>query len=117
MTPKKPSQQSLTWSDIAKKIVYAGVGSAVLAKEVVSDTNRQMVSGLISRAEKRKDDVLEMLAREVSKFLAKINVSEELARALQGMIINLTASVEFKPKNKKGINPTIKIHSATAHKK
>lgn len=107
----KKTEKSSSWADIAKKVVYAGIGTASMARSAVTDKSFQkdLINGLLNKAEKRKEELMEILAREVSKFLGKINVSEELAKALKGLIINFHASIDFK--EKKG-----KIHSASARK-
>lgn len=109
----------MSWADLAKKMVYAGLGSAVMAREAVSNTQWQkdLVGGLLSALDKRKEDLMGILANEVSKFLGKINVSEEISKALQGLVINLNASIDFKNKKGKGIRPTTTVHHASATKK
>lgn len=115
----KPKQnEPLTWADLAKKIVVAGIGSAAMARDLVADTkiHRDLIDGLLSKAEKRKDELLEILAREVSKFLGKIDVSQEISKALKGLIIHLNATVDFQEKKGKGTSPRVVVHSAEAKK-
>ncbi|MDO8519268.1 MAG: hypothetical protein Q7T11_03795 [Deltaproteobacteria bacterium] len=105
------SPKSISWADLAKKVVYAGIGGASMAKSAITDKSFQkdLIGGLLNKAEQRKEELMEILAREVSKFLGKINVSQELTKALKGLVINFHASIDFK--EKKG-----KIHSASARK-
>ena len=118
MVSKKNKKDLSSWGDLAKKVVYAGLGSAAMAREAMSNTQWQkdLVGGLLSAVERRKEDLMEMMAHEVSKFLGKINVSEEISKALHGLVINLNASIDFK-KGKKGMHPTTTIHHASAEKK
>lgn len=119
MAKSKKSAVPTSWADLAKKIVYAGLGGASMAHNAVTDPSipRELINTLLARAEKRKDEIMEILAREVSKFLGKINVSEELTKALKGLVINLHASIDFKDKKgKKGISPTATIHKASVDK-
>lgn len=90
----------MTLADLAKKVVFASLGSAVAAGEMITDSKlpREVLENLKNRAGKTKDDIMNVLAREVSTFLGKINVSEELAKALNGLIVNLNASIDFKKK-------------------
>lgn len=111
---------SFSLTDLAKKVVSAGLGSAAIARDVVTDPKlrKEVLGSLLSKAEKHKDDLMEILAREVSKFLGKIDVSDEIRKALSGLIINLSASVDFHEKKKgKGSHPTTTVHSVNARKK
>lgn len=110
---------SISWSDLAKKIVYAGLGSASMAKSALTDSSfhKEFVSSVLTRLEQRKEEIMEILAREVSKFLAKIDVSKELANALKGLSINLDTTIDFKDKKGKGISPRTTIRSANVRKK
>lgn len=117
---KQGSSDSFSLTDLAKKVVSAGLGSAAIARDVVTDPKlrKEVLGSLLSKAEKHKDDLMEILAREVSKFLGKIDVSDEIRKALSGLIINLSASVNFQEKKKgKGSHPTTTVHSVNAGKK
>lgn len=114
----KSSKNSVTWSDLAKKIIYTSLGSASLAKEVLSESSlsKDVIKTIKERASKGKEGFLEILAKEVSNFLGRLNVSEEITKALKGLIINLSASVEFKEKKGRGVHPKTTIHSARVNK-
>lgn len=103
--------------DLAKKIILASLGSASIAKGLIKETSisKEILSNLLGKAEKTKDDLVEMLAREVSKFLGKVNVSEEVIKALKGLVINLTASVDFD--EKKGGKPKATIKKSHVTKR
>lgn len=120
----KKSADLNSWAVLAKKIVYASLGSAAMAKDFVADSKWQkdLLSGILVKAEKRKEELLEILAREVSSFLGKINVSSEISKALKGLVINLNASIDFKEKkgtlsqgkagNPGGFNPRVTFKRA-----
>lgn len=110
--------QNSSWADLVKKVVYTSLGSASLAKEVLSESSlsKEVIKTIKERASKGKEGFLEILAKEVSNFLGRLNVSEEITKALKGLIINLSASVEFKEKKGKGLHPKTTIHSATVDK-
>ncbi|OGQ08160.1 MAG: hypothetical protein A3G32_08440 [Deltaproteobacteria bacterium RIFCSPLOWO2_12_FULL_40_28] len=103
--------------DLAKKIILTSLGSASLAKGLIKETSipKEILSNLLGKAEKTKDDLVEMLAREVSKFLGKVNVSEEVIKALKGLVINLSASIDFD--EKKGGRPKTTIKKSHVSKK
>ncbi|MBI2338890.1 MAG: hypothetical protein HYU99_00780 [Deltaproteobacteria bacterium] len=118
MDPKeKKSSESISLADLAKKIVLASIGSAAMARDAVTDSklSKEIFGGIMSKAEKRKDEIMEILAREVTKFLGKVNVADEIARALRGLVINLSASIDFKDKEG-GIHPRGTIHKAEVKK-
>lgn len=128
MPPKKAKktsssttkEESLSWGDLAKKVVYTSLGSATMARDMLKEGNlsKELLTGILSKAEKRKEDIMEILAREVSKFLGKINVSEEISKALEGLVINFNASVDFKKKtDSKGLKPKTTIHQAEVKKR
>ncbi len=108
----KKTEQNSSWADLAKKVVYASIGSAAMAKNIVSDStiSKTMINGLLSKAEQRKDELIAILAGEVSKFLGKINVGEELTKALKGLMININASIDFSEKKSS-------IHKSSVKKK
>lgn len=116
-TKKDEKSESISLTDLAKKIVFASIGSAAMARDVVTDSklSKELFSGIMSKAEKRKDEIMEILAREVSKFLGKVNVADEITKALKGMVINLSASIDFKEKGG-GIHPRGTIHKADVKK-
>ncbi len=123
MNPKdkkhSPHSESISLTDLAKKIVLTSLGSAAMARDVVKDSKKQkeVFVGLLSKAERTKDELMEILAREVTKFLGKISVADEITKALKGLVINLNASVDFKEKKgQKGVHPTTTIHSADISK-
>lgn len=110
---KNEEKGGLSLTDIVKKVALASLGSASFAKDVITDRNKpkEMIFQILNRAEKTKDDIMEILAKEISKFLGKINVSEELAKALKDLVINVSASVDFG--DKKGVTKSnVKIKKA-----
>ncbi len=115
----KDKKAGISLTDLAKKIVYASLGSAAMARAVVKDapTQKKVMDSLLNRAEKTKDDLMELLARELTKFLGKVNVADEVSKALSGMVINLNASIDFKEKKGKGVRPRATIHKADIEKK
>ena len=114
---KEGGSETFSLTDLARKVVSAGIGSAAIARDVVTDPKlrKEVLGSILSKAEKHKEDLMGILAREVSKFLGKLDVSDEIRKALSGLIINLSASVDFQEK-KKGGKPVTKVHSANVRK-
>jgi hypothetical protein len=115
----KNKQESVSWSELVKKVVFTSLGSAAMAGKAVADSKvrGEVFSNVLSRAEKTKEDLMNVLAKEVSKFLGKINVSDEITKALKDLTINLTASLDFKDKKGHGLHPSVKIHTAGTRKR
>lgn len=118
MTEKDKKAEGISLADIAKKVVYTSLGSASLARDIITDPSksREVLAGLLNFAEKRKDDILDVLAREVSKFLGKIDVSQEISKALKGLVIDIQASINFEEQKGKRTKPRITINRADAKK-
>src|SRR3990167_8111062 len=79
-------------TDLAKKIFLASLGGAVSMGERLP---KEAVNFLLDQAEKRKEDLVDRLAIEVSKFLDKLDVSQELRKALRGLELDLHATLRF----------------------
>jgi len=111
-------KSSASLTDLAKRLILAGIGSAAQAKDLISDgrLQKELINSILSKAEKRKDDLMEILAREVAKFLGKVNVADEIAKALSGMIINLSATIDFTQSKDVG-KPRVTVHEAKTKKK
>lgn len=62
---------------------------------------RDLLRALLKKAGEQKDIVVDVLAREIKTFLGKVNITDELQKALRGMTINLNASFDFQKKGGK----------------
>lgn len=49
----------------------------------------------VDRASKQKDQVLDVVAKEVSDFLERVNLTEEGKKVLDGMTIEVTAKLSY----------------------
>lgn len=109
---KETTKPDLT--DIVRKIIYTSLGSAALAKDAVADTSvrNEIVQGIMQRLEKRKDDALNLVAREVGRYLVKLDLAKEIKKVLTDLSIHLEVSVHLEDKN-----PKIKVTKKTSKKK
>jgi len=80
--------------------VVERVRKGILPLEDIKSFSRDFLNALLERAGKHKDSLLDAASSEFSKFLAKINVHEEVRKILEGMTINFEASIYYKDKNK-----------------
>lgn len=58
--------------------------------------SKDLVDSLVARALKQKDEIIEVMANELSKFLQRIDVSEELKNMMNDLTIHVDATVELK---------------------
>lgn len=103
--------------DTVKKLALAGVGALFMTEEgirnLVGDMKlpRDAVTSLMAQTEKARGELFRMIALELRRFLEHSNLSGELARALTGITVDVTASVSFRPNEKGEIVPTVEEHS------
>ncbi len=97
----KEKKSSSGMSDLARKIFLTSVGAIFMTEDAIrrslSDLKvpTEAMGGLIDSVRKQKDDLLEMIAGEVGRFLSKIKVSDELQKALKGMQVHVDARISF----------------------
>jgi hypothetical protein len=94
-----------------RKILTTGVGAALMTesglRSAISDIKlretigRQMIRG--------KEELARVLAGEVKRFLERVNIHEEIQKALSGMTVEVQATVKLTPTHiKKGTHVTVK---------
>jgi len=85
--------------DSLKKLFVTGLGAALMTEEgilkVLSDIKLpgDAKNFILSQAQKRKEDITRIIAKEVKSFLAKINIQEELRKSLAGLKIDIVATI------------------------
>ncbi len=95
---KKPSGGM---TELARKILLTGVGAVFMTEETIRKTlgdlklPKDAVGSVVESLKKQKDDVLQLVAVELSNFFSKVKVHEELQKALKGMQIHLDAKISF----------------------
>lgn len=82
-----------------RKILTTGVGAALMTesglRNAISDIK---LSDTIARQVlKGKEELSRVLAGEIKRFLERINIHEEVQRALAGMTIEVQATVKLTP--------------------
>ncbi|MBF0105164.1 MAG: hypothetical protein HQM16_07540 [Deltaproteobacteria bacterium] len=58
--------------------------------------SRDLVNALTEKALRQKDLIIDVIAKEFSKFLSKVNIAEEAHKILDGATLNVQASLNFK---------------------
>jgi len=63
----------------------------------IADFVRRAVSAGVGAASRSKEDIMRTAAGEVRTWLEHLNLSEELAKALSTMVIELKTEIRFRP--------------------
>jgi len=109
MTKEKktePEAKGSTLGDIARKVFLTGLGAVFMTEESIRNVLSEMklpkeaVGYVFDQAKKQKDDLIFAVAGEVSKFFSKINVHEEIQKALSALQVHVDARLSFSPKGK-----------------
>lgn len=91
---KIESEEKAGIADLAKKILLTGLGAVSMGDRLP----KEAVNFILEQAEKKKDDFIDRLALEVSRFLEKLDVAQELRKALRGLELDLHATLRFSGK-------------------
>jgi hypothetical protein len=89
-----------------KKILTTGVGAALMTESGIRSAiseiqlTRQAKEYLARQAQKGKEEVVKILARELKKSLNHIDIHREIQKALDGL--TLTVAFSYRPKAKRG---------------
>jgi hypothetical protein len=63
----------------------------------ISDFVRRAVSAGVGAASRSKDDIVRVAAGEVRNWLDRLNLHEELAKALAKLVIEVKTEIKFRP--------------------
>lgn len=63
----------------------------------IADFVRRAVSAGVGAASRSKDDIMRTAAGEMRTWLEHMNFSEEIAKALSGMVIEVKTEIRFRP--------------------
>lgn len=102
--------------ELVKKTVTAGMGAVFTTEEGIRRLTREMTlpkevaNYLVNTASTTKDELLRIVAREVREFLQTVQLSEELAKVLTMLSLEVKTSIRFVPNEARhgGIEPDVK---------
>jgi len=63
----------------------------------IGDFVRRAVSAGVGAASRSKDDILRVAAGEVRSWLERLNLNEEVAKALAKLVIEVKTEIRFRP--------------------
>lgn len=91
-------------SDIIKRIVSVGVGSAFMTEEAVRNIladlplPKDIVTGLVHNAKQAKSDFLDTISAEVKDQLSKVDPAKLVDDLAERYDIEVSATIKFKKK-------------------
>jgi hypothetical protein len=100
--------------ELVKKTFAAGMGAVFSTEEGIRKLARENipeVAGyLASGADSAKDKVFEVIARETREFLANLNLTEEVAKILTTLSLEIKTEIRFIPNSERitGAEPDVK---------
>jgi Zn/Cd-binding protein ZinT len=104
---KKNSDDAIASKKIAewvKKTLLTSVGAMFLTEESIRNAlmdlkiPKAVITMALSQAEKTKQDISAILAKEIRLFLEKIKIDDLIEKALRNQTIEIKASIKFKGK-------------------
>ncbi|MFO1520132.1 MAG: hypothetical protein U1F57_10795 [bacterium] len=93
-------------SEMARKVILTGLGAIFMTEESIRNALSDMklpkdaMGFVIDQAKKQKDDLISVVAAEVSKFFSQVKVHEEIQKALSALQVHIDARLSFTPKGK-----------------
>ena len=100
----RPKVRTKIFSKFAKKALLTSLGAILMTEESIRNILGEMklpkeaMGFVVDQAKKQKDDLVSVVAAEVSKFFSKINVHEEIQKALSHLHVHVDAKLSFSPK-------------------
>lgn len=113
MTDEKESNLKL--SDILKKAVSTGIGAAFMTedavKNIISDLPlpKEIIGGLLQNAKDTKSEFVKGIKNELSHYLNKIDLTNEIDKVLQKYDFEVTAKISLKPKSGNTESSDVKV--------
>jgi len=98
-------------TDVARRILLTGLGAIFMTEESIRKALGDMkmpkdaVGYVLDTVLKQKDELLGLVASELSKFFSKIKVHEEVQKALSGLQLHLDAKLTFDQKKAHPVSP------------
>jgi len=78
------------------------------AERGLSDRVRRAMAAGLEAASRSKDDLLRAAGSELGAWLDRIDVSDELAKVLSKMVVEVKAEIRFRPKEDGTLHPEVR---------
>lgn len=93
-------------SEMARKVFLTGLGAIFVTEESIRSALTELklpkdaMGFVLDQAKKQKNDLVAVVANELSNFLSKLKVHEEIQKALTKLQIHIEAKLSFTPQGK-----------------
>ncbi len=100
--------------DAVKKLALAGVGALFMTEEGIRNMvgemklPREAVANLIAQTERARGERFRMIALECRRFLEHANISGEIAKAMEGITVDVSAQIRFRRNEAGELVPEVK---------
>lgn len=105
--PDEEALASSKVSDWVKKTLLTGVGAVFMTEEGIRNAMADMkmpknvIAAAVAQADKTKQEISSLVAKEVRHFLERIKLEDILQKALAGQTVEIKATITFgEPKKK-----------------
>ncbi|MCE9624502.1 MAG: hypothetical protein K8R69_03465 [Deltaproteobacteria bacterium] len=109
-------------TEVARRILLTGLGAIFMTEEGIRKSLGDMklpkdaVGYVLDTVLKQKDELLGLVATELSKFFSKVKVHEEVQKALSGLQLHLDAKLTFDQKKVHPVSaPKISVKKNPSH--
>jgi len=117
----RSSKKAGGMTEVARRILLTGLGAIFMTEEGIRKSlgdmkmPKEAMGYVLDTILKQKDELLTLVGGELSKFLSKIKVHEEVQKALSGLQLHLDAKLTFDNKKVQAIHP--KISAKKSHER
>jgi hypothetical protein len=98
--------------DIVSKAVASAIRSVLTTheglKRAADGIPSEVAKFLSTQWDSARTDAFRILTQEFREFLDRLNVGQELVRALTALTLQVTMEVRFVPNDKGGVRPSVK---------
>ena len=103
-TEEKETEKKGIIGDFVGKLIATGTGAIFMTegaiRNVLSELKlpRDVANYVIDQADRKKNELFNLITGELRKFLHALDISKELTKTLQNFSIKLKAEIDFSPK-------------------
>lgn len=96
------------WSEIVRKVMSVGLGAAFMTEESVRgalgglNLPKEVLSSILSQANRGKEDLLNRIGNETIKLISKIDFVKEASRFVEEHKFRIQAEIEVVKKDAPG---------------
>ena len=102
--PESSEKDKPWWSEMMREVTLTGLATFFMTEDSVRNylkekkLPKEITSLLLDGISKKKDDLVNLLAKEFGKVLAKVDLSQEFSKFMEHHKIHLEAKISFEKK-------------------